>query len=32
LDRGTTKEAVGNDVGTDPQMETVGEKHRAKDN
>ena len=30
LDRGTTKKAVGIDVGTDQQMETVGEKHRAK--
>ena len=30
LDRGTTKEAVGDDVGTDPQVETVGEKLRTQ--
>ncbi len=31
LDRGTTKEAVGDDVGTDPQVETVEEKHGSED-
>jgi len=30
LDGSTTKEAVGIDVRTDSQVETVGEKHRAK--